>query len=27
LFRDVAIRKDGRFVIPELAGLNPENLL
>jgi len=26
-FDDVLIRKDGRFVIPELAGLNPENLL
>ena len=26
-FDDVLIRKDGRFVIPELAGLNPEKLL
>jgi len=26
-FDDVLIRKDGRFVIPELSGLNPENLL
>lgn len=26
-FDDVLIRSDGRFVIPELAGLNPENLL
>lgn len=26
-FDDVLIRKDGRFVIPELVGLNPENLL
>ncbi|MGB4503359.1 MAG: aminopeptidase [Syntrophaceticus sp.] len=25
-FDDVLIRKDGRFVLPELAGLNPENL-
>ncbi len=25
-FDDVLIRKDGLFVIPELAGLNPENL-
>ncbi|AFM00296.1 leucyl aminopeptidase (aminopeptidase T) [Desulfitobacterium dehalogenans ATCC 51507] len=25
-FDDVLIRKDGRFVIPELQGLNPENL-
>ncbi|NCA66815.1 MAG: aminopeptidase, partial [Clostridia bacterium] len=25
-FDDILIRKDGRFVIPELAGLNPENL-
>ena len=25
-FDDVLIRKDGRFVIPELDGLNPENL-
>jgi aminopeptidase len=25
-FDDVLIRKDGRFVIPELLGLNPENL-
>ena len=23
---DVLVRKDGRFVLPELAGLNPENL-
>jgi aminopeptidase len=26
-FDDVLIRKDGRFVIPELFGLNPENLV
>ena len=26
-FDDVLIRKDGRFVVPELAGLNPENLI
>jgi len=26
-FDDRLIRKDGLFVIPELAGLNPENLL
>ena len=25
-FDDVLIRKDGRFVIPELEALNPENL-
>ena len=25
-FDDVLIRKDGRFVLPELKGLNPENL-
>lgn len=25
-FDDVLIRKDGRFVLPELEGLNPENL-
>lgn len=25
-FDDVLIRKDGRFIIPELEGLNPENL-
>jgi len=25
-FDDVLIRKDGRFVLPELFGLNPENL-
>jgi aminopeptidase len=25
-FDDVLIRKDGKFVIPELVGLNPENL-
>jgi len=25
-FDDVLIRKDGRFVLPELAGLNPEHL-
>jgi aminopeptidase len=26
-FDDVLIRKDGRFVLPELGGLNPENLV
>lgn len=26
-FDDVLVRKDGRFVLPELQGLNPENLL
>jgi len=26
-FDDVLIRKDGRFVLPELEGLNPENLI
>ena len=26
-FDDVLIRKDGRFVLPELIGLNPENLI
>ncbi len=26
-FDDVLVRKDGRFVLPELEGLNPENLL
>ena len=26
IFDDVVIRKDGRFVLPELEGLNPENL-
>lgn len=26
-FNDVLIRKDGRFVVPELEGLNPENLM
>ena len=26
VFDDVVIRKDGRFVLPELEGLNPENL-
>ncbi len=26
-FDDVLIRKDGRFILPELDGLNPENLL
>ena len=26
-FDDVVVRKDGRFVIPELEGLNPENLV
>ena len=25
-FDDVLVRKDGRFVLPELSGLNPENL-
>lgn len=25
-FDDVLIRKDGKFVLPELQGLNPENL-
>lgn len=25
-FDDVLIRHDGRFVLPELEGLNPENL-
>ena len=25
-FDDVLIRRDGRFVVPELEGLNPENL-
>ena len=25
-FDDVLIRKDGRFVLPELECLNPENL-
>ncbi|MDK2821573.1 MAG: aminopeptidase [Clostridia bacterium] len=25
-FDDVCIRKDGRFIIPELESLNPENL-
>ena len=25
-FDDVLIRKDGIFVLPELEGLNPENL-
>ena len=25
-FDDVLVREDGRFVVPELAGLNPENL-
>jgi aminopeptidase len=25
-FDDVLVRKDGRFVIEELKGLNPENL-
>lgn len=25
-FDDVLVRKDGRFVVPELLGLNPENL-
>lgn len=26
-FDDVLVRKDGRFVLPELDGLNPENLI
>ena len=26
-FDDVLVRKDGRFVLPELSGLNPENLV
>ncbi len=26
-FDDVLIRKDGRFLVPELEGLNPENLI
>jgi len=26
-FDDVLIRRDGRFVLPELQGLNPENLV
>lgn len=26
-FDDVLIRKDGRFIVPELLGLNPENLV
>ena len=26
-FDDVLVRKDGRFVLPELAALNPENLV
>ncbi|HQJ61444.1 MAG TPA: aminopeptidase, partial [bacterium] len=25
-FDGILVRKDGRFVLPELAGLNPENL-
>ena len=25
-FDDVLVRKDGRFVLPALEGLNPENL-
>jgi aminopeptidase len=25
-FDDVLVRKNGRFVLPELEGLNPENL-
>ena len=25
-FDDVLIRKDGQFVLPELAGLNPDQL-
>ncbi|HBT15760.1 MAG TPA: aminopeptidase, partial [Firmicutes bacterium] len=25
-FNDRLIRKDGLFIVPELAGLNPENL-
>ena len=26
-FDDVLVRKDGRFVLPELEGLNPEKLI
>ena len=26
-FDDILVRKDGRFVLPELEGLNPENLM
>jgi len=26
-FDDVLVRKDGKFVLPELEGLNPENLI
>ena len=26
-FDDVLIRKDGRFLVPDLEGLNPENLV
>lgn len=26
-FDNILVRKDGRFVLPELAGLNPENLI
>ena len=26
-FDDVLIRKDGMFVVPELEGLNPKNLI
>ena len=26
-FDDVLVRKDGRFILPELLGLNPENLM
>jgi len=26
-FDDRLIRRDGRFVVPELEGLNPENLV
>ena len=26
-FDDTLIRQDGRFVLPELEGLNPENLV
>jgi len=26
-FDDVLVRKDGRFVLPEMAGLNPENIV
>ena len=26
-FDDVLVRKDGRFVLPALEGLNPENLV